>query len=210
MTHRITPVDSRMDDVRQDIAFLRALVEDHESTMGADGAVLTAVGVIFGCVSLFYWSLSAGLVTVSAPWKAWAWMTGVAVLVPVALLLQRRFPHASGPSSRAMQAAWHGVGTGVTVAAVAFALGGWRLQLPALVVWAFPVVLFTLYGAAWTVAFAARRRPAFALVAAGCYAWALGCGLFMGLAEEWLLLALGLFLLVAAPGSIIVRQARPA
>jgi hypothetical protein len=197
-----------MNDVREDIAFLRAVVEDHDSTMGLDGAILSAIGVIFGFVSLFYWSLSVGLLTVPDAWSPWAWVTGVVALVPVVHLLNRRFPKPSGPASRAMGAAWQGVGTGVTVAAVAFALGAWRLQLPSFVLWSFPVVLFTLWGTAWSVAYAARRRLAFALVAAGCYTVALACGFFMGQPEEWLLVSLGLLTLVAAPGFVIVRRAR--
>jgi hypothetical protein len=82
--------------------------------------------------------------------------------------------------------------------------------LPSIVLWVFPVALFTLYGAAWSVAFAVRRRVAFAVVAAGCYAVALGCGLLMGQPEEWLLLSFGLFTFVAAPGFAVVRLARSA
>jgi hypothetical protein len=197
-----------MNDVREDIAFLRAVVEDHDSTMALDGAILSAIGVIFGFVSLFYWSLSAGILSVPDAWSPWAWVTGVVALVPVLHLLQRRFPKPSGPASRAMRAAWLGVGSGITVAAIAFALGAWRLQLSSFVLWSFPVVLFTLYGMAWSVAYAVRRRLAFALVAAGCYTAALACGFFMGQPEEWLLLSLGLWALVAAPGFAIVRRAR--
>jgi hypothetical protein len=197
-----------MNDVREDIAFLRAVVEDRDSTMALDGAILSAIGVIFGFVSLFYWSISAGILNVPDEWSPWAWVTGVVALVPAVHLLYRRFPKPSGPASRAMGAAWQGVGTGITVAAVAFALGGWRLQLPSFVLWSFPVVLFTLWGTAWSVAYAVRRRLAFALVAAGCYTVALACGFFMGQPEEWLLLSLGLLTLVAAPGFVIVRRAR--
>jgi hypothetical protein len=210
MTARITRIHDRMDDVREDIAFLRALAEDHDSTMALDGAILTTVGIIFGCVSFFYWSNSAGVLTVPTVWVPWAWVAGVLVLVPVIFFLQRRFPKPSGPASRAMRAAWQGVGTGITVAGVAFGLGAWRLQLPSIVLWVFPVALFTLYGAAWSVAFAVRRRVPFAVVAAGCYAVALGCGLLMGQPEEWLLLSFGLFTFVAAPGFAVVRLARSA
>lgn len=205
---KITRIYEPMDDVREDIAFLRAVVEDHDSTMALDGAILTAAGIIFGCVNLFYWSIAAGVLTVPTAWIPWAWVVGVLVFVPVVLLLHRQFPKPSGPASRAMRAAWQGVGTAITVAVIAFGLGAWRLQMPSFVLWAFPVVLLTLYGAAWSLAFAVRRRFAFALVAAGCYAVALACGFFAGQPEEWLVLSLGLFTLVAAPGFALVHQAR--
>jgi hypothetical protein len=210
MTPKIVRLYDRMDDVREDIAFLRALVEDRDATMAHDGAILTAVGIIFGCVNLFYWSTAAGVLTVPAAWIPWAWVVGVLVLVPVLLLFQRQYPKPSGAASRAMRAAWQGVGTGITVAGVAFGLGAWRLQLPSIVLWAFPLALFTLYGAAWSVAFAVRRRLTFGFIAGGCYAAAILCGFFMGQAEEWLVLALGLFTLVAAPGIALVHQARNA
>jgi hypothetical protein len=54
------------------------------------------------------------------------------------------------------------------------------------------------------------RRTEFGYIAGGCFAAALTCGFFMGRAEEWLVLSLGLFLLVAAPGAVILRQARRA
>jgi len=37
---------------------------------------------------------------------------------------------------------------------------------------------------------------------------AVACGLLMGTPAEWLVLAVGLFALVGAPGVVIVRQAR--
>jgi hypothetical protein len=197
-----------IEGVRDDIAFLRELVEDHDSTMALDGAILAAVGVIFGAVGFYYWSLAAGVVDVPASWNQWAWAVGVLVLVPVIYVLQRHFPKPSGPASRAMRAAWQGVGTGITIAGLAFGLGAWRLQWPSFTLWAFPVVLFTLYGAAWSVVFAVRRRFAFAVMAAGCNSAALACGFFIGQPEEWLVLSLGLFALVAAPGFVVVHQAR--
>lgn len=203
-------MSDRTEVAKRDIAFLRELVEDSAPTMALDGAILAAVGAIFGCVSVFYWLLSADVFAMPAAWTPWAWIVGVLVLVPVMRLLQRRFPPSSGPASRAMLTAWRGVGTGILVAALAFGLGAWRLQLPLLVSWVFPVVLFTLYGTAWSVAFSVMRRRWFACVAGGCLAAALTCGYFMGQPEEWLVLSSGLFLFVAAPGVAILRQARSA
>jgi hypothetical protein len=165
---------------------------------------------MIGFVSLFYWLVSAEMLSVPPVMEPWAWLVGVLVLSPVMLLLRKRFPKPSGAASRAVLAAWTGVATGIAVAALAFGLGAWRLGLPAFVVWAFPVVLFILYGTAWSVAYSVMRRTWFARIAGGCFAGALACGFFMGRPEEWLVLSLGLFLLVAAPGFVILRQARRA
>jgi hypothetical protein len=166
--------------------------------------------VIFGLVNLHYWLIFAGYLHVSADWRKWAWLIGVVALIPVMLVLRNRFPQPTGAAARAMMAAWGSVGIAITVAGIALGLGAWRLQLPLFVVWTFPVVLFTLYGTAWSVAFSVKRRPWYALVAAGCFLATILCGALMGTPSGWLVLGLGLFLLVAAPGAVIAHQARKA
>lgn len=199
--------------IRDDAAFLRALAQGGAEGSAKDGAILLAVGLIFGLVSVQYWVLESGLLfSTPRALLPWLWLDGVVPFLIVLALISRRFRgRAPGAASRAVSAAWSGVGAAHIIAAVALAMGGLRLGLPLLASWAFPVVLFTMYGAAWSVAFATRRRLTFALNAAGSYLVALLCGVVMGRAEEWLVLAGGLFLLVAAPGAIMLRAAtRPA
>ena len=86
--------------------------------------------------------------------------------------------------------------------------GGLRLHQPNLVLQVFPILLFTLYGAGWGVAYAVKRKAWFAWIVLGCFLAALGSGALMGSPDQWLVLALGLFAFVAAPGAVIVRQAR--
>ncbi len=100
------------------------------------------------------------------------------------------------------------MGAAHVMGAIALVIAGRRLGLPLLPAWVFPLVLFTLFGSAWSVAFAVRRRGAFAFNAAASYLAALLCGVVMGRPEEWLVLAGGLFLLVAAPGATILRASR--
>ena len=194
--------------IRDDAAFLRALAQGGAEGSAKDGAILLAVGLIFGLVSLQYWVLESGLFGTPRALLPWIWLDGVVPFLIVLALISRKFRgQAPGAASRAVSAAWSGVGAAHIIAAIALAVGGLRLGLPLLASWAFPVVLFTMYGAAWSVAFATRRRRAFALNAAGSYLAALLCGVVMGRAEEWLVLAGGLFLLVAAPGAIMLRAA---
>ena len=201
---------SRSDQsIREDAAFLRALAQGGAEGSAKDGAILLAVGLIFGVVSLQYWVLDSGLFRAPKALLPWLWLDGVVPFLIVLALITRKFRgQAPGAASRALSAAWSGVGAAHIVAAIALAVGGLRLGLPLLASWAFPVVLFSMYGAAWSVAFAARRRRAFALNAAGSYLTALLCGAAMGRPEEWLVLAGGLFLLVAIPGAGILRASR--
>ena len=201
--------------VREEAAFLRALARGGAEGSARDGAMLLSVGLIFGLVAVQTWAVQSGAVAVSATLRAWLWLDGLAAFGLAAVLISRRFRgRAPGAASRALSAAWGAVGAAHVVAAVALALAGRRLGLPQLAPWIFPLVLFTLFGAAWSVAFAVRRRPAFALSAGASYLAVLLCGAVMGRPEEWLVLAGGLLLVAAAPGAAILRgagrAARPA
>ena len=68
-------------------------------------------------------------------------------------------------------------------------------------------MLFTLYGAAWSVVFVVHRRAWYGAIAAACYVMAFLCGLVMSSPTEWLVLSLGTFALVAAPGAVMWREA---
>ena len=195
-----------MQVLKDDIAFMRALTEENGDSMAREGAILAAVGIIFGLTALQYWLLRMEVFTVPRSWQPFLWMDGVIAYLITLTLIHRRFPKRPGVGPRAMEAAWAGVGIGVTVAAIALGVSGWRLQMPMLASGAFPIVLFTLYGTAWGVAFAVKRRTWFALVAIGCSVTAIACGFLIGTHEEWLLLSLGLFALVAVPGFVILRR----
>ena len=64
------------------------------------------------------------------------------------------------------------------------------------------------FGAGWAVAYSVKRKAWFAWVTAVCFLAAIACGALMGSPDEWLVLALGLFGLVALPGYAVVRQGR--
>jgi hypothetical protein len=198
------------DDVqtfKDDIAFMRALTEDSGPAMARDGMVLAAAGTIFGLTTLLYWLMFAGVLDIPGA-RDWLWVVASALFVAMMAMISRREPLRRAAASRATRAAWVGVGSGIVVAGAALGLSAWRLDLPVLGVGVFPLVLFTLYGAAWGVAFAVVRRRWLALVAVGCFAAVVACGWLMGTPEEWLLLSVGLFVLVAMPGVVMVRQSR--
>jgi hypothetical protein len=202
------PVTDEIKALRDDIAFMRALSEDSGGALSRDAAVLIAVGVIFGLNAFRFWGIEAGFLDWAKPTGNWMGLDALAVFLIALLTLMRRFRAAArGAASRAMGAAWGSVGIAISVAVTALVIGAWRLQLPLLVIWVFPLILFTLYGAAWWIAFAVKRRIWFAGIAIGSFITALGCGFRMGRSDEWAILSLGLFLWVAAPGVAILREA---
>jgi hypothetical protein len=195
--------------LRDDIAFIKALSEDSGRALSRDGAVMIAVGVIFGLNAFRFWGIAAGFLDWAKPMANWMGLDALAVFLVVLQVVLRRFRGvARGAASRAMSAAWTGVGLAFGVAVISLGIAAWRLQQPLLVLWVFPLVLFTLYGAAWWIAFAVKRRVWFGGVATGSFITALVCALLTGRSDEWAVLGLGLFLWVAAPGVAILREAR--
>jgi len=164
---------------------------------------------VFGGVTFAYWLFFAGHAPGLASAAPWLWAGGVAVMVITSMLVNRRLPRSSGAASRAVAAAWSGTGASLIAPCLGLILGGERTGQPQLVLWIFPVIMFTLYGAAWTVAWAVKRRAWLFLVGAGCFATALAEGALVSSPHQWLVLAAGLALWVALPGAVILRQARP-
>lgn len=195
--------------LKDDIAFMKAVTEDSSRALIRDGAVLIAVGVIFGLDSFRFWGIEAGFLPWAKPTEHFYGFDAFAIFLVVLYVIMRRFRGlAQGGRARAVSAAWLGVGAAYVVALVSLGAAAWRLKQPLLMVWIPPMILFTLYGASWWIAFAVKRRAWFAGVAIGSFATALLSGLSIPSPHEWAVLAFGLFLWVAVPGIVIVQQAR--
>lgn len=190
---------------RDDLGFLRGLADDGPAALARDGALLVTVGVIFSLVTLFYYLVFSGALDMGAAIEQSAWIGGVVLMIAAVPFIRRRFPEARSAASRAVRAGMASVGVGVTAAGLAFILASWRLGQPDFIHQAWPVAMFTLYGAAWMVAYAARRRAWMAWVAAGCFAVALALGFFAGAPAMWLIMSAALLLFVAAPGYALVK-----
>ena len=196
------------DSARADLAFLRELADDKGQGVARAGFALAVVGLVFGVVELIYWLIFWGPLAAIWPVAYWLWAAGVVLMTAIILTANRRLPAATGAASRAISAAWSGVGTSMTVAGLALLLAGWRLHDPWFALKTIPIMAFTLYGAAWGVAFAVKRLAWFAWMGLGCSIAALAAGASIGSPHQWLVLSLGLFLLVGAPGIVIFRAAR--
>jgi hypothetical protein len=136
------------------------------------------------------------------------WIAGAVIFVACFAVITVRIPRAPGAAARAIGAASAGVGFALCAAVAALFAGAVSVQQPRLVTDVFPIVLLTLYGSVWIVAFAVKRRIWLAVVATGCLAAAIGCGLLMGRPEEWLVLAAGMVCLVAVPGGVLIHQSK--
>jgi hypothetical protein len=99
------------------------------------------------------------------------------------------------------------MGSALTIAVAALAIAAVRLGDSRLVLLVFPIVIFALSGAAWSVVYAVYRRAWALFAAGGCFVTALTLGWFAGTPTQWLALGLGLLCWLAAPGYALVRQA---
>lgn len=195
--------------LRDDIAFMRALAEEGASTPMLGGSVLLAAGLIFGSAQL------VGLLLLRSgtggPWAQTALPLGALTLFFGVLTILRRGlgerPGANSPVNRATSAAWRGLGLAIVVLVGAFMLVAWRLddwKMFAL----FAPVLFALYGAGWLLS-AAMTRLAW-MKGVGYASFALALGVAATAHQVTLATCLnvaGLFLLVALPGFVLMRQA---
>jgi hypothetical protein len=194
--------------VKDDVAFLRALTSEQNRPLAREGAVLVAVGAIFACVDVFYWLYFGHRVSATGIWQHVPWIAGSVLFFACFVVVTARIPRAPGAAARAISAASAGVGVALCGAVAALFAGAVSVQQPWLVTNVFPIVLLTLYGSVWMVAFAVKRRTWLAGVAAGCLAAAIGCGVVMGRPEEWLVLAAGMICLVAVPGGVLIHQSK--
>src|SRR5579863_1989961 len=129
------PVTDETKALQDDIAFIKALAEDNGRALGRDGAIMVAVGVVFGLNAFRYWGIEAGFLDWAKPTSNWMGLDALAVFLVVVLVLKRRFRGAArSAASRAIVAAWGGVGVAFSVALIALLIGAWRLQLPLLVI----------------------------------------------------------------------------
>jgi hypothetical protein len=196
------------ESLRDDIAFLRDLARDDGSDLAREASNMIVIGLVFGAVTFTYWLVFSGYVALPPTVVSWLWAAGVALMILVHMLLNRGVSRATGAASRAVAAAWGGIGVSLLAPCLGLMLGGARIGNAHLVLWIFPTILFTLYGAAWGVAWVVKRRQWLFNVAFACAMTAFVEGGLVSSPHQWLVLSAGLLLLVALPGAVILRQSR--
>ena len=194
--------------LKDDLTFLRELTQDGGKGLARDGFALAVVGLLFGAVTLFYWLVYLGVLAGARPVAYGAWAVAVVAMIVIVEVAKRRLPASTGGAARAVSAAWNGVGVSLTAGGLGLLAAAWRMQDATFVLATFPILLFSLYGAAWGVAFAVKRMAWFGWVSFGCFIAAIAEGFLYRTPHQWLVLSVGLFLLVGLPGVAILRKAR--
>jgi hypothetical protein len=194
--------------LKDDLAFLRDLTQDGGKGLARDGFALAMVGLVFGLVTLVYWLVFWGPLANVRPLAFWLWIVAIVATIATSAIVRRRLPPPAGAAARALSVAWSGVGVSLLAGGLGLLAAGWRLHDATFVLATFPILLFSLYGGAWGVAYAVKRLSWFAWVSAGCFAAAIAEVLLYQSPHQWLVLSAGLFLLVGLPGLVILKQAR--
>lgn len=201
------------EDPAADIAWMRRLAEEGAQTPMQGNSLLMFGGLLYGLASLFHWAAVVGLAPLdeSQLWIGWVAAT-VAYWIILAVTIPRlRRAGVSTTANRAASIAWSGMGWGIFAMFMAMAVLGWRLADDAALEAMFaliPSIIMVFYGVGWAVHAEMQRSRKLWVLSLASFAAAPLLALFAGQAEQYLAYAAALFLLMALPGWMLMRQAR--
>ena len=201
-----------IDTARDDLAFLRNVVDQGGRAGTTGGALFLAGGVLYGLQCLWHWIDLKGLpdapplvdlLAVTLP-------TAIFLVIMTVVMIQDRKAVATGGAARGLQATFAGIGFANLAMLIVFGVNA--ATHPEFPVWLFyPAVIFALQGAAWFVVWRLRKRGWLGLVAMGWFVAAVALGLSIDSIERYILVAAGaLFLLMALPGAVMLRLSKQA
>lgn len=194
--------------LRDDIAFMRALAEDGRNNTLNGGSVMVSSGLIFGTASLIIWGAQQ-TGRGAAAWLDLVWpVSGVLFFICLWLFLRSLPKDKRLASANGM--AWSSLGWAIFICVVSLIMIAVRTHQAAAAAAISPVIL-SLYGAAWCIAGSITRKRwpygfgVASFAAALLTAWSVPEGDLM-----FLLYALSLYGLVAAPGVYLMRRPKAA
>jgi len=202
-----TPADA----ARDDLAYLRALVEPNDDFQRRFGETYFVAGLCYGVQMLLHALQYALSWTNSALGLAIGLGPTVVFLALLVWLIRRRPTDTGGSTvSRAVGAVFGAVG--VANLALLFVVGSVALREKSLTIWLlYPCIVLIFQGAAWMVLYALRRRPWFALVSVGWFATAIAMSICIDMPAGFIGAGgVGFIAFMLIPGWLMMRQAKPA
>jgi hypothetical protein len=195
---------------REDIAFMRALVEEGARGPLFGGSILLATGLIYSVASAAVWVVLTRAPREAGPSMPWIWGSALLaqfLIMAVLITRIRRGRTAPTRSNLVFARVWNGVGLAIMSCLASFTLTAWTSHRPEVFA-AFPAVILALYGVGWMVTASSSTARWTWAVALLSFAFAVVSGAFAGSVNLPLLFALALLVLLAAPGAILIKQAR--
>ena len=203
------------DNAPADIAWLRQLAEENGTGPMRGASILLAAGLIYGVTSLIHWAHMTGLMLAqyAAAGMEWLIATGVFLVVCFTLILRlRRAEGVRTAAQRAIGTIWSGVGWGIFALFASMFVVSARIGVDqnSTMFWLIPSIILAFYGMGWGVTAAMMKSRPLGLLALASFIAAPLMGLFAGSASIYLAYAAALFLLMAVPGFLLMRQAKSA
>lgn len=196
-----------------DIAWLRSLAEEGAKTPPHGGSILFAAGLIWGTASVAHWFIITGLLPVDPAGYGLIWGAALLVFLATLFILIRRLKAQGGvetAANRAFGSVWSALGWGIFSLFTALMLldvsrtgevnmADWSLAIPS--------IIMTFYGMGWAVSATMLRQRMLWLLAIGAFVAAPALALISGSSIQYLAYAAALYLLMAVPGFLLMRQA---
>ena len=201
------------EDPAADIAWMRRLAEEGAGAPMQGASILMFAGLIFGASSLFYWAQISGLIDVPVLADGLIWLIATGLFFVVLAVVNTGLKRKAGvvtAGNRASGTTWSALGWGIFALFASLAVLGFRLgeEAAMLALALTPSVIMVFYGVGWAVSATMYRSRILWWLAAGSFAAA---PLLASLADQeaqYLAYAGALFLLMALPGWMLMRQAR--
>ena len=195
--------------LRDDVAFLRNLVQGGAAWTGGFGEGYFASGLIYGVQMLLSAGQVLGVVPSSGLLPLVVGIGPTLVFLPTIVWINWRHRRSGpiAPAGRAVTAVFATVGLANIALIAVIGSVAWREQ--SLTTWLiYPCTVFILQGAAWFVAYAIRRKGWFALVAGAWFVFAIAMAFNVTAIGYYILYAgVGIWACMALPGWVMMRSA---
>ena len=210
----MTPTpDIDTDNAPADIAWLRQLAEENGTAPMRGASILLAAGLIYGLTSLLHWAHMTGLIAPRLVGAGMEWLiaTGLFLIVNFTLVLRlRRGEGVRTAGQRVVGTVWAGVGCGIfflfaSMFAVSIRMGA---DQNSMMFWMVPSIIMVFYGLGWSVTAAMLKSRPLWLLGIASFIAAPALGALSGEPAQYLGYAAALFLLMALPGFLLMRQSK--
>mgnify|MGYP003575982897 FL=1 len=203
------------DNAPADIAWLRQLAEENGTGPMREAPILLAAGLIYGVTSLVHWAHMTGLILPQYAAAGIEWLIATGVFLVVCFTISIRLHRAGGVrtgAQRAIGTVWSAVGWGIFALFASMTMVSVRLGADqnGMIFWLVPSIVMVFYGMGWAVTAAMLKSRPLLVLAVGSFLSAPLMGLFAGSAAIYLAYAAALFLLMALPGFLLMRQSKSA
>ncbi|NOX95345.1 MAG: hypothetical protein GXP04_09710 [Alphaproteobacteria bacterium] len=201
------------DDIRDDLAYVKALAEEGRDTPLVNGVIYVIWGLLIGLVSLLSYAANVGWLALGVFNSIWPWVVVFALGWALSMYFGGRSgvkPGASTLGNRTANAVWLGVGifiTGFWITLMFVHDNFTTIGVPAYFLYGlmFPIS-FGLYGVAFFATATAARIAWLRWVAVLAWIFAALSLVLMGSAQYLLVGGIGTLLCAALPGVILMRN----